>query len=423
MAAPATTDVDDFEKLDEETKKEVERTVGIFKAAKVTRVPVISVLHPFAKRNPYTSKTYRDVLSIPLEGLSSKGIVSAVQSVLPNELITRVDKDADAAAVIGAAPLPAALLFTNKDESSPLAKALALKFHGRMSFFEVAEGNALADEIGVTFVPAVFAATKEGAENKWARYGGKLKAPPMIEFFEGYAAEGAPADDGGDGDDGVAADEVAAEASSEDDLASFVEYNVEGIGALKIMLGDELEDSADGADSDDGTHEAPSPMLSFAMLLKAVNEECYEQAKRWQFAVVATEGRVPGAFFDGSDEEVLALYKSALREGDLKFHSETDCVSAGFISDAEGAITPYVGEITSKAIMRAAKNEIPEEIVPVLDTEQLGMWSGSVPGDVAPILYLSNKVCSPVMRAAVRRAWRSPERRSPPRPRTRAPAR
>lgn len=83
--------------------------------------------------------------------------------------------------------LASAILFSSKEESSPLYKALSLQFKDRLRLAEVrtAEGTDLAGEFGVDAFPTVILEKSDGTR---VQYDGTIGAEPLADFFLEYAA-------------------------------------------------------------------------------------------------------------------------------------------------------------------------------------------------------------------------------------------
>ncbi|KAK3285885.1 hypothetical protein CYMTET_6527 [Cymbomonas tetramitiformis] len=83
--------------------------------------------------------------------------------------------------------LASAILFSSKEESSPLYKALSLQFKDRLRLAEVrtAEGTELAGEFGVDTLPTVILEKSDGTR---VQYDGTIGAEPLADFFTEYAA-------------------------------------------------------------------------------------------------------------------------------------------------------------------------------------------------------------------------------------------
>jgi len=84
-------------------------------------------------------------------------------------------------------PLSKAILFTNKDKTSDLYKALSVDYHNRMVLGEAKHTDKkLADKYGVTVFPTLLVLGAEGAEN--IKFDGKLSHESITKFLEPHAA-------------------------------------------------------------------------------------------------------------------------------------------------------------------------------------------------------------------------------------------
>ena len=323
------------------------------------------VLSPFSRPNPYTGKAYRQSVPLALEqGINAKAIVSAAQSVLPEELVERVEAKADAAGALGsdADGLPAAIIFTDKEKSSPLAKALALHFMGRMRVVEVHKDNALAAEMGVTASPAVYASPAGAATDARVKYDGRLKAPQMIDFLEQYAAARPEAS----GDD-AAETTAGIDGAADDKLQKLLKVGAKVPSLIK---------------------EGSARQLMLVAALRDTSEACAAQAQRWMDASAATDEKVQLHVFDASDEAVAAMYAELHEDGEAPPpHAESECLRVSLALDGE--LEEYEGEISKKALLRAASQRVPDELVPVIDPAMLMHWLHAVPADQPAIVMFS----------------------------------
>jgi thiol-disulfide isomerase/thioredoxin len=124
-------------------------------AAGVRGFPTVKLYVPgTGSNNPYTKKWFKPPLDY--EGArSAKPLVAFATGALPNQVVAV--NDATLAAFKSNNTLPRAVLFTKKEETSPLLKALSVALSGRMLIGEARDTSAAAvAEFGVADFPTVF---------------------------------------------------------------------------------------------------------------------------------------------------------------------------------------------------------------------------------------------------------------------------
>jgi len=152
--------------------------------------------------NPYTRKP--DRVKLPFEGAANaRGLQKHVLNNLPSSLLPRQTKatlPASLEAGSGSAK-KLVLLFTDRDSTSPLYKALAHHYGpDRLQFAEVSsEEEELTQEFGVASFPTLLVASEAGSAESSVAYEGSLKDwKELTSFLDAHAL--APDDDEAGGD-------------------------------------------------------------------------------------------------------------------------------------------------------------------------------------------------------------------------------
>jgi len=115
---------------------------------------------------------------------SASSLASWAISQLPNYVAILSDSK-NAKPFFEQPPFPKVLLFTEKDEVSPLLKSLAIDFKYRLSFGQVkSTETALVARYEVQKIPTLLLATEDKVT---AVYDGKLKHDPIFEWLSPHA--------------------------------------------------------------------------------------------------------------------------------------------------------------------------------------------------------------------------------------------
>mmetsp|Transcript_10885 Transcript_10885/g.23080 ORF Transcript_10885/g.23080 Transcript_10885/m.23080 type:complete len:774 (+) Transcript_10885:35-2356(+) len=153
-------------------------------AAGVSGYPSVKVYLPEVSRNPYTGKLMKT--TVDFNGpRNAKSLVDFVTNKLPSKVVAVNDANLDAFRTNGTTPK--ALLLTKKDGTTPLFKALSLKFAGRMLLGEArASAQGVVQAMGAADFPALFllGAAEDSAPTL---YEGELKPAALTAFLEANA--------------------------------------------------------------------------------------------------------------------------------------------------------------------------------------------------------------------------------------------
>ncbi len=150
-------------------------------AAGVQGFPSVKLYMPgTGAKNPYTGKWFKP----PIEYSGPRGAKSladfAAKSV-PSEVVRLGDADLPAFRANGS--LPKAVLFTKKEETPPLLKAISTALKGRMLIGEAREtASSAVAEFGVAEFPSLFMVPAEGEPP--VVYDGELKPAPLTAYLE-----------------------------------------------------------------------------------------------------------------------------------------------------------------------------------------------------------------------------------------------
>ena len=189
-----------FGAVNAETAKKTTQMAG------VQGYPSVKVYMPGSGgRNPYTGKMFKPAVDYA-GPRTARGVVDFATLKLPS-LVVPVD-DGSFSSFKGNGSLPKALLFTKKEETTPLLKSLSLALQGRMLIGEARETAAKAtSEFGVSDFPTlvVLPAGKGAAP---LTYDGELKPAALTSFLESHAA---PAPAAADGDAASTSEDLAIE--------------------------------------------------------------------------------------------------------------------------------------------------------------------------------------------------------------------
>eukprot|EP00775_Hariotina_reticulata_P011263 gene11263-11412_t len=170
----------------------------------VQRVPRVVVFKPGTGVNPYTGDALKEYQEYAGPAIA-KALAAAVTDTLDDSLVDKISSSQQHAEFLQKQPeLAKVLLFTDKAATTVLYKALSWAYQHRLAFSEVrtaalgqAEGGndgsssgGLVEEYGVTGPPALVLVKPDGTKE---RYSGPLKAAPLREFLDQFAAKEAVA--------------------------------------------------------------------------------------------------------------------------------------------------------------------------------------------------------------------------------------
>mmetsp|Transcript_25677 Transcript_25677/g.81551 ORF Transcript_25677/g.81551 Transcript_25677/m.81551 type:complete len:506 (+) Transcript_25677:1399-2916(+) len=159
-------------------------------AAGVKSFPTIQIYPHKKEKNPYTKKTMK--IAVDHTGpRTGKKIAEFATSQIPMH-VNMVSTSDGSWNTFNDSPLPKVVLMTSKDETTPLYKALAVKFNKRLAFAQGKDDDeVLMGDLKVSSAPAVVVIKADGQAEA---YTGAIKARALAEFLEGFAAP-APAED------------------------------------------------------------------------------------------------------------------------------------------------------------------------------------------------------------------------------------
>eukprot|EP00242_Pyramimonas_sp_CCMP2087_P012630 CAMPEP_0198198452 /NCGR_PEP_ID=MMETSP1445-20131203/1925_1 /TAXON_ID=36898 /ORGANISM="Pyramimonas sp., Strain CCMP2087" /LENGTH=515 /DNA_ID=CAMNT_0043868023 /DNA_START=126 /DNA_END=1670 /DNA_ORIENTATION=- len=168
--------------IDVDSVKEFAQKYGI------QSFPTIKVFPHDRQMNPYTKKMSKTPLDY--EGpRTGKKIAEFATAAIPSfvQSISTADTTwAEFKTQNGASPLATAVLFTTKETTTPLYKALSLQYKDRLRLAEARSIDAaLCAEFAVTEFPSVAIETTTGER---VLFEGKIGADSLVEFFDRYAA-------------------------------------------------------------------------------------------------------------------------------------------------------------------------------------------------------------------------------------------
>jgi protein disulfide-isomerase A6 len=173
-------------------------------AAGVQGFPSVKLYVPGSgQKNPYTGKFFKPALDYS-GPRTAKGVVEFATASLPSLVAPVTDKTLAKFKSNGTSALPKALLFTKKEETTPLLKALSLSLKGRMLLGEAKDtAKKAAEEFGVVDYPTLYV-LPAGEGSTPAKYDGELKPAALTAFLASHALEKAlpGANDGAEGKDG-----------------------------------------------------------------------------------------------------------------------------------------------------------------------------------------------------------------------------
>ena len=174
--------------------------MAIAQTAGLTKVPTILGFSAHKLVNPYTGAVAKQPEEYRNSTTSSKRIADFAASLLPTNLVRRVDaRDTFLSALErtdGDEGLPVSILVTSKKETGALLKSLALRFRNRARFVEIAAADvqAVAPELSVAEADAPAFFIRRAAGGEFERREGAMGVDALREFLERAAAP-APEDD------------------------------------------------------------------------------------------------------------------------------------------------------------------------------------------------------------------------------------
>lgn len=229
--------------------------------------PTLKLFGPDKTKNPYTGAVGKEPQDYN-GPRTAKPIADAVTGLLTDAHIARL---ADTQQLqewqdkARAAGKPQVLLFTNKEGSTTLYKALSTTLRASLAFAEVQQGaSSVVSRFGVTDFPTLMVVKPEDGSQPEA-YGGELKAPALHAFLSGLAGGGKEGDGGKESKDGSG--KAGGKADDKAAAAAFVR-RVQGLGAAGLAELEAREDMAllavYGAEGPDGCAAAVSSFLGAA---------------------------------------------------------------------------------------------------------------------------------------------------------------
>ena len=174
-----------------------EGTQEVAKAAGLQKVPTVVGFPAHKTINPYTKSSAKQPVEYKGSTGSNKKIADFAATLLPDDLVKRIDSvETYAAFRLEAGELPISLLVSSKDTTSTLYKSLALRFKRRAAFAEVHESVApLLAAVGVTQVPALVAFPANAQSlDEGVKHEGEMNAAELTTFLESHSAA-VPEDD------------------------------------------------------------------------------------------------------------------------------------------------------------------------------------------------------------------------------------
>ena len=197
------------------------------------------------QKNPYTGKFFKP--AVEYNGpRSAKGLVEFATANLPSLVVPVADKTL-AAFKADKTPgadqsLPKALLFTKKEETTPLLKSLSVALKGRMLIGEAKDhAKKTVEQFGVSEFPTlvVLPAGSDGSAASAIKYDGEMKPAALSAFLETHALEkpvASPSDGKDAGKGGGGADADAYDANLYDITKENVGTLVEGERDAWVLL-------------------------------------------------------------------------------------------------------------------------------------------------------------------------------------------
>lgn len=143
------------------------------------------VFNPGSKVNPYTGGSMKDFTEVT-GAVTTKGLITAVTDTLDSTHISQLQTSAQHDSFLQKdPPLAKVLVFTDKVNSTVLAKGLSWAYARRLLFAEVrpsdADGQALAQHYGVSTYPTILVLKVSRAHSHSSAVGG-WGAPVWFDY-------------------------------------------------------------------------------------------------------------------------------------------------------------------------------------------------------------------------------------------------
>ncbi|PNW80706.1 hypothetical protein CHLRE_07g326600v5 [Chlamydomonas reinhardtii] len=231
--------------------------------------PTIKLFRADKQKNPYTGELAKEDLEYN-GPRTAKPLVDSISAMLTDAYIARLtssEKAAEWADKANAAGKAQVLLFTNKDASTLLYKALSTQLRNGLAFAEVHEkASDLVKDFGVESFPTLIVVKTDGTR---ATYSGELKAPALLQYLADFSSIKPATDDASSG----SSKSSSKSSKSSEPAWSFVRQLSGNVSAELAAL-DAREEMAllavHGAEGEDGCKDAREAFLTAAGDMQAV---------------------------------------------------------------------------------------------------------------------------------------------------------
>lgn len=341
-------------------------------AAHVAKLPTIRVYEWGRKRNPYTNKWYKNA---PVEYTGkprAKAISDFATELLPYSQVHNLSSSELSEFFFKEPTLAKVILISEKEGVAPLYRALSLYFKDRLHFAQVkSSDDELVSRFGATDVPALIVQKTDGEQVK---YDGDLKALPIREFLEQFAA---PREE-------VEEDEVGGEPSSGEKTAkrrkNRASKGVDQYSAVHI----------DGSDFEKMVLQSEAVWIVAFKAQSTLGskqgnfeEFCSIRWTRWEKAAASLEGQVSIGQLDVTTDPQAAklaqqygLSVTLLPLNEVEDLEECISVVIFPFGDDKDDYEVYKGELESKALSKAALASLPPDLVTQVTDKTIDEFAG-----------------------------------------------